>query len=145
MSLDLGRVAERFRRAGQPIPPVVGTSRPAHPGADTLAYNPVTEPEADHGRLSPPRRMAGRGPKRRRWILPGSPAERRQKAINPPEQELHPCPFCQQTHQPIPLYRAGLADTYGRSLLPDPNRVEPIGRQSADTVSLVRDLFNPWR
>jgi hypothetical protein len=39
---------------------------------------------------------------------------------------------------------AGLA-AYGRRLLPDLTRSEPLGRQNADTQSLRRDLFRPWR
>jgi hypothetical protein len=39
----------------------------------------------------------------------------------------------------------GLADTFGRVLLDDPYRPEPIGRQIGDTSSLRRDGFNPWR
>jgi hypothetical protein len=73
--------------------------------------------------------------------MPGSPVERT-AATEPPA--LYLCPHCGERHQPFPM-ATGMADLYGRSLLGDPGRPEPLGRSAnADTVSLRRDAANPW-
>jgi hypothetical protein len=89
--------------------------------------------------------MAGRGPKRRRWTTPSPAAEQppADGATEPPEPELFMCPHCRTRHQPINLITGGVADLYGRPVVGDPGRPEPLGRGSADTVSLRRDAFNP--
>jgi hypothetical protein len=132
MTLDLGAVAARFKRAGQPIPLPEPPAPAERPWLTAEAHLPPEGPsvlearKADRGQTLPPRRASGQGPKRRRWAMPGSPGERR---------------------QPVPMGGGGAAAAYGRPLIADPytGRPEPIGRQDADTTSLVRDDFNPWR
>jgi hypothetical protein len=160
VSLDLVAIAERFKRASQPVTPsapVAGTSRPSHPGADVLASNPPvtghgpavysnTGQEAEPGPAgltSPPRRTAGRGPRRRRWLPPSSPAERMAETVDPPPT-LYRCPHCGERHQPFPM-ATGFADLYGRPLVRDPYGAEPLGRGPADETSLRRDRFSAWR
>jgi hypothetical protein len=150
MSLDVDALVARFTRARQPTPSLAPPSfpaPPAHPGADVMAYNPPSKPQqgGDLTPSPPPRRTSGRGPKRRRWAMPGSPAERRQATVDPPTPELFMCPHCGERHQLIPMHTGGYAALYGRSVVDDPTRPEPIGRANADTTSLVRDLFHPWR
>jgi hypothetical protein len=38
-----------------------------------------------------------------------------------------------------------MAAAYGRTILPDPTRPEPLGRSTADPRPLLRDQANPWR
>jgi hypothetical protein len=117
--------AARFRR-----------TRPASAG-DTA---PPVEP-------GPPAPTSTRRPKRRRWAMPGSPAERVAEPVDPPPAELHPCPHCRERHQPIRMGGGGLAAAYARPLLPDPyaSRPGPLGRSSdADVSSLARDSAGAW-
>ena len=88
-------------------------------------------------RPAPARRTGGRGPKRRRWTLPVSPAERTAEPVDPPPPTLYPCPHCCERHQPVPLP----ADLLGRALGRDRWWHDPM----ADTTSMVRDHFSPWR
>ena len=146
MSLDLGALTERFKRADRPPappspdPPVTGQG-------PTVYSNTPAEAEKVGSANLPPRRASGRGPRRRRWTMPGSPAERRQEALDPPAPELHPCPFCGKRHQPAPVVNGGGLAAYSRPILADPysTRPEPLGREVGDTSSLRRDAFNPWR
>jgi hypothetical protein len=120
--------------------------QPAVTGQGPAVYS-NTAPETKTARGTngfPPRRAAGRGPRRRRWLPPTDPAERMAETVDPPPA-LYRCPHCGERHQPFPLEAGGLS-AFARSILPDPKRPEPLGRSAnADTASLRRDAFNPWR
>jgi hypothetical protein len=73
------------------------------------------------------------------------PRPRPQRALPPPEHPI--CRRCGTRHEPRPhpTAGAGLAAAYGRSLLPDPTRPEPLGRSAVGPRPLLRDQVNPWR
>jgi hypothetical protein len=171
VSLDLGALAERFRRADQPTPPPEPSApaeRPwltaeAHlpPAASPvtgLASTPITghgggvysnsAPNAEPVAGSPPRRATGRGPRRRRGVMPTSPSERTAEPVDQPPT-LYRCSHCGERHQPFPMGGGGMAAIYSRPLdfadAPYGVRPRPLGRQDADTASLRRDGFHPWR
>jgi hypothetical protein len=138
VSFDLAALTERLTRAGQPAAVLNGTpdASSAQVGAGSAAPAVPNGPDAD-----PARRVSGRGPKRRRWTMPNSPAERTAEPVNQPPT-LYRCPHCGERHQPISMGGGGLAAAYSRSVLPDPTRPEPLGRGDADTASLRRDDFH---
>ena len=88
---------------------------------------------------------SGRRPRRRRWTMPSSPAERQAEAVDPPPT-LYRCPTCGKNHQPVRLEGAGIFAPYRRVLVRDSwadGRPRPIG-EDGDTSSLIRDGFRPW-
>jgi hypothetical protein len=146
MSLDLGALAERFKRAGQPAEnpapdgasPYVRTSARAEHSAEApwltaeAAMPPVTTlgptvesntpadaPHPEHVRPLPPPRASGRAPSGDGLTMPDSAAERDAEPVDQPPT-LYPCPFCRQIHQPVPLTGGGMADAYSRTLTSDP-------------------------
>ena len=91
--------------------------------------------------LTARRPLALTGP-RPRLALPAPPRRRQ----DPPEPPLPLCRYCKTRHQPRPhpaIGGRGVAAAYGRTLLPDPTRPEPLGRQ-ADETPLVLRRFRPW-
>jgi hypothetical protein len=152
MALDLDAITARLRQASRveppparPLvpPPVTGPASRAAQGAP--APEPSTPPAAASGVVAPegPTR---RRPKRRRWVMPSSPAERRAETVDPPAS-LYRCPYCGRNHQSIPMGGGGAAAAYARPLDHDPYaaRPAPLGHGPADTSSLVRDRFSVWR
>jgi hypothetical protein len=121
-------LSERLRNAaaGTPGP----TPRASGPPPDAPGSRTPGRPEHPAG-------LPGVSPRpwqtrRRRRATPASPAERSARYGQPPY-----LPW---------VHGAGMAAAYGRTILPDPYRPEPVGRAvPADTSSLVRDGFNPWR
>jgi hypothetical protein len=73
---------------------------------------------------------------------PARPGPRR--ALPAPEYPV--CAACGNRHGPLPhLAGGGGLAAYGRTLLPDPSRPEPLGRSAnADVKALIRDRFDPW-
>lgn len=177
MSLDLDALTARFKRAGAvanatpdgaspqvrafPAGPAVANATPEAPWLTAEAHLPVTGRgptvesntageggNADHGRPLPPRRTGARGPKRRRWALPGSPAERRAEPVDPPSARFK-CFACGKAHQPLPM-PTGASALYSRTLDPlaDPYSSRPLPLSRAGPVhdlALIRDSFSPWR
>jgi hypothetical protein len=154
-------VASRLRRRAAPDPPPPATGEASWLTAE--AYLPAVAgqgpcvgsntapaaPDPKQARALPPRRASGRGPKRRRWAMPASPAERRAEPVDPPPPELHVCPFCRTPHQPFRM-PGGVAVAYARPLdyADDPYRSRPMPLSRAGPVhdlALRRDSFNPWR
>jgi hypothetical protein len=90
-------------------------------------------------RLAAGRRPLALAGPRPRLALPAPPRRRQ----DPPELPL--CPRCRTRHEPRPHPTGGrgLAAAYGRRILPDPTRPEPLGRQ-ADETPLVPGRFRPW-
>jgi hypothetical protein len=142
-------LSRRLRRAITPPVTTPGRAPSPDPAPRAAAQDPAApgprppggsvHPADPPGASPPPR------PKRRRWLPPTTPAERQAEPVDQPTARLYPCPHCGAVHQPVPIGGGGLADIAGRSLLPDPTRPEPLGRQAGDTSSLVRDSFSPWR
>ena len=116
---DLEQLTGRLRRAIAPTPI-------AEPGASALSPGPapraaVQSPHAPGSPQPPP----GRGHPARPAGVP-SPG----RPVQPPR---------------YPWLHGGGLSAMGRNLLPDPTRPEPLGRGPADTSSLVRAGFSPWR
>jgi hypothetical protein len=132
---QLGLVTPHWPAAVTPFHPSLESNTPKPAGPGTAVPNGQRPP------------VATRRPKRRRWLPPGSPAERNAESVDLPPVELHPCPFCGQRHQPVRLGGSGLAAAYGRQLVAEPGqgRPVPLGRDPGHTLGLVRDRFSPWR
>jgi hypothetical protein len=122
------------------IPRAVGEQGPPAPGSRT----PPAAAPASAASEGP---SSARHPRRRRWLPPASPAERRQEAVDPPPAGSYWCPFCGKRHQAVPMGGGGAAAAYSRPLLPEPGqgrRPTPLGREPGPTAALVRDSFRPW-
>jgi hypothetical protein len=150
MSFDLPAIAERLRRAGEPPEPNPAAAEPGRPPKGNLASSSKVSGEsavkAAPVEAPPPATTTSRRGKRRRWLTPGSPAERRQQPTDPPPaDQQYPCPFCSDTHQPVPLGGRGLRAAYSQVVAPEPggSRPEPLGR-AADDQALVRDRSSVW-
>ena len=140
---------ERLRRAAAGVGQALGGHRP---GVDLVRVDqgvalptPATPPRLAFPAPAVAPATVGR-PKRRRWRPPTSPAERNAPAVDhrrSPPAELHPCPFCGQRHQPIPMEGRGLADLYSRPVVGDPSRPSPLNRE-ADETPLEQGRFRPW-
>jgi len=91
-------------------------------------------------RRRPTRELEARRPL---LALPAPPRRRRPA----PVEEVPLCPRCGVRHEPRPhpVGGVGMAAAYGRTILPDPTRPEPLGRSTADPRPLLRDQANPWR
>ena len=162
-ALDRRALAARFRqaRAGQPAPAPAGDPGPWLTAEAYLPPNspepapvaaggdpPATEPPPPPGSPTswptpgPSRR---RRPKRRRWTMPSSPAERTAEPLEPPPARYR-CPHCGGNHQPTSLEGGGPFAAYARQIVPwDDGRPPPVSAGYADTSALRRDGFRPWR
>jgi hypothetical protein len=108
--------ADRLRRATAGVGDALGIRR--RPGVELVRVDPTLAP----------------------------PTPTRLLALPAPELPL--CRRCRTRHQPRPhpaVAGRGLAAAYGRSLLPDPTRPEPLGRSVADPRPLLRDQASAWR
>jgi hypothetical protein len=76
--------------------------------------------------------------------LPPPPRSRPRRALPAPQYPV--CPSCGDRHEPRlhPAAGGGLA-AYGRTLLSDPSRPVPLGRDPVDQRPLLRDQVNAWR
>jgi hypothetical protein len=109
-------LADRLRRAALAAGDALGVRR--RPGVELVRVDPTLAPPS-----APP------------WSLRALPA---------PEHPL--CPRCRIRHEPRPhpADSGGFA-AYGRTVLPEPARPEPLGRGPAHDKALYRDQVNPWR
>jgi hypothetical protein len=73
------------------------------------------------------------------------PRPRPRRALPSPEHPI--CRRCGIRHEPRPHPAAGggLAATYGRTILPDPTRPEPLGRGPAHDKAVYRDQVSAWQ
>jgi hypothetical protein len=130
---DIDQLTSRLRRAITP-PATAPANAPSDPTPRAAVQGPLapgspTSGDGDHPAPPPGASPSTRRPRRRRWAVPTSPAERNAPAVDQPPAELHPCPFCPAVHQPIGMRGHGLSDAYGQVLLSDPYSPRPNPRR----------------
>jgi len=88
-------------------------------------------------RRRPARELEARRPL---FALP-APPHRRPVLV----EEVPLCPRCRTRHEsrPHPAGGGGMAAAYGRTILPDPTRPEPLNRQAEETPLVLR-RHRPW-